>query len=254
MKVIYRAATLIIACILLLSFISAAFAEVNWKLVVKVKGTVENKKLNDDKWKPIFSSRPLSNDDLARALDQSEGKILLEGGNVVRFFENSIVEIAKVEANETSKLTQVKQTIGKIYCHVERIAGKKQRFEVHTPTAVLAVRGSDFVSLVLADGTTTCWPVIDPLEVTAAGKTIIINPGSSVTVTPDGIQTPQQDNSYGDFPPPADNAPQGQGAQGGIPSADQQLPPPPGGYNPQVLPSPGCDPPPHGTIQSPCGP
>lgn len=174
----------LVVVFLLSAFCCAVFAEATFKILVRVKGKVETKKAADSDWKQIFSQRQVGDDDEARTLEASEGKILLPGGNIVRMYDNTSVQIGKIETGDTSISSQVKQNAGKILVEVKRTAGEKQKFEVQTPTAVLAVRGPVFYSDVAGDGTTSAKAIIDPLEVTAQGKTVICEPGFMTVIKP----------------------------------------------------------------------
>lgn len=226
---------LLLIAFLLTAFCYTVFAQASFKILVKVKGKVECKKGSEDKWKQIFSQRPVADNDEARTLESSEGKLLLPGGNVVRMYENTSVQIGKIEMGDASISSQVKQNAGKVLVEVKRATGKKQKFEVQTPTAVLAVRGSVFYSEVGVDGGTKAKAIIDPLEVTAQGKTVICQPGFVTTVQP-GMQ-PINPFVDPNFAPPGGIPPEySPGNTGGTT--------PPGGQGPSQPPvvNPGAEP------------
>ncbi|MBI2251413.1 MAG: FecR domain-containing protein [Armatimonadetes bacterium] len=179
--------------IAILSFKGSAYSQESaggWKIVVKSKGIVESKKFQENEWKEIFSSRPLKAEDFARTLKNSEAKILIQGGHVIRLYENTQIQLAKLDEKASAKGFKFIQNIGKIWTHVEKLFGKDEYFEVQTPTAVLAVRGTDFYSQVEADGTTKVGVGSGQIEVSAAGITLIIPAGQTTTITPNNPPAP----------------------------------------------------------------
>lgn len=232
--------TCLLAAFMVFAFCYAVFAQANIKILVKIKGKVESKKIADNQWKRIFSQRQVGDDDEARTLEASEGKILLPGGNVVRMYDNTSVKIGKIEMADTSIFSQVKQSAGKILVEVKRGTGKKQKFEVQTPTAVLAVRGSVFYSDVAGDGTTSAKAIIDPLEVTAQGKTVICEPGLMTVVKPG--MTPINPFANPNFNPPGGIPPEY--SQGNAAGTNPAGAAPPSGQGPSQPPiyNPGASP------------
>ncbi|MFP4498582.1 MAG: FecR domain-containing protein [Vulcanimicrobiota bacterium] len=132
-------------CLFLVLTINTLQAKVSdWKLVVKVKGTVESKFELADRWKLIWQSRKLTNGDLARTGKDSRAKIRLADQSVVTLGQNTQVEMSQFEVKEKNTLTKIKLFYGKVRSTVGKMAGKKTEFEVETPNALLAARGTEF--------------------------------------------------------------------------------------------------------------
>lgn len=212
-----------------------------WKLAIRVKGNVESLKAGEKEWKPIFQSRKLHDNDSIRTKANSEGKILLENGSAAVLMQNTQIQIQKLELTEKKQTTYFQQTIGKIKVHVEKIIGKEQVFEVKTPSAVLAVRGTDFTSDVAEDGTTEVEVEDGTVWVTAMDVTVELWPGMKTTITPG--QPPQAPVNVPEYTQPNTSAnPGNDGTQNNPDLPPVYIPQPPGpgpGPGPEPGPGPG---------------
>jgi len=131
---------------IILILAGSAFSESeDWKLVVKVDGTVQSRKENQDKWSTIWQSRMLKNGDYAQTLNKSRANIRFADQTVITVGENSVVEMSQFKMDKTSRTGTIKLITGKIRTTVGKFfAGDKTDIKVETPTAVLAARGTDF--------------------------------------------------------------------------------------------------------------
>ncbi|MBI5187892.1 MAG: FecR domain-containing protein, partial [Nitrospirae bacterium] len=89
--------------------------------------------------------------DIIRAKSRSRAEITFINDNILRVAENTRVEISEYMFEEEKSSGVLKLSRGKVQAIVpEKIAkriatfGEANRFEVHTPTAVAGVRGTDF--------------------------------------------------------------------------------------------------------------
>lgn len=166
-----------IVIILLVTFIIAVFsaaycARDNWKLVVRVKGTVENQYAGSSKWHLIWQSRKLQDGDKARTQENSRAKIRLADQSVITLGENTEVEMSEFHVKEQSRVAKIKLFLGRIRTRVGRFTGKESKFEVKTPNAVLAARGTDFTTeyVTRSPGKTNVIVFSDSVDVLVNGK------------------------------------------------------------------------------------
>jgi hypothetical protein len=88
--------------------------------------------------------------DTLRTKSQSKAEVTFNDGNVLRLAERTAMVISEYMVDQESTSGTLKLSRGKIQNIVKvtggRIFGrdKKDRFEVHTPTAIVGVRGTDF--------------------------------------------------------------------------------------------------------------
>ena len=92
--------------------------------------------------------------DIIRAKSGSKAEITFKDGNIVRVAPNTRVEISEYMFDEAKGKGILKLSRGKVQAIIQekiakRIAtfGEANRFEIHTPTAILGVRGTNFVVL-----------------------------------------------------------------------------------------------------------
>ncbi|MCL5773378.1 MAG: FecR family protein [Firmicutes bacterium] len=168
----------------------------NWKLVVKLTGTVESQKADQTSWVGIWRSRMLEDGDKARTLDKSLANIRLADQSIIKMGPNTVVEMAKFQLTEQSRLAQLKMDAGVIRVKVGKFSGKESKFEVKTPNAVLAARGTDFyvkqekVTKQGPGGNTNIIVFSGVLDVNNGRTSITLLAGNTCTVTPGGVLIP----------------------------------------------------------------
>ena len=121
------------------------------------------------------------------------------GYAVVTFFDGSTVEIEpgttitfiQATAAASGAITiQLEQAIGRTWASVQRLARADSKFELRTPATTATVRGTGFVTDVLASGATTVTTTDGIVEVSAEGTTVVVPAGSLATVQPSAAPSP----------------------------------------------------------------
>ena len=117
---------------------------------------------------------------------------------VVTFFDGSTLEIepaTTVQIEDASSAASgaisisIGQSIGRTWASVQKLTRADSKFEIRTPTAVAAVRGTGFFTDVLADGTTTFQIADGNVQVTAQGQSVTVGAGQTTTVPPNSPPT-----------------------------------------------------------------
>ena len=112
---------------------------------------------------------------------------------VVTFFDGSTLEIepaTTVQVEEASSAAsgaiaiRIAQTLGRTWASVQKLTRADSKFEMRTPTAVAAVRGTGFITEVLADGTSTFQVADGNVQVTAQGQSVNVGAGQTTTAPP----------------------------------------------------------------------
>lgn len=116
----------------------------SWKVVIKVKGNVESLKQNQTNWEKIWQSRMLQDGDKARTGQDSQAKIKFSDGSLALIGSNTTVEISQFNITDNSRISKLKLDFGKIRAFVSKFLGQDSTFEITTPNAVLAARGTEF--------------------------------------------------------------------------------------------------------------
>ncbi|OGS51573.1 MAG: hypothetical protein A3J79_13480 [Elusimicrobia bacterium RIFOXYB2_FULL_62_6] len=159
------------------------------------RGQVEIKKAGSDVWeRPGETRMQLSSGDEVKTARASTAEIMLDDGSKMKLAPLSAVKMTA----ETKEAVSVGLYVGRLRSWVKKFSRK---FEVRTPSAVCAVRGTDFMVGADANGNTNV-EVYDGSVLTgdAAGNSSLLNPGQSVNVPNGGNVGDPQNNSN----PPSD--------------------------------------------------
>ncbi|HEV8671556.1 MAG TPA: FecR family protein [Candidatus Limnocylindria bacterium] len=117
---------------------------------------------------------------------------------IVTFFDGSTLEIepaTTVQIEESSSTgagaisIRIAQTIGRTWASVRKLTRADSKFEIRTPALTAGVRGTGFITEVLADGATTVQTTDGTVQVTAQGQTVLVGAGQSTTAQPNGAPT-----------------------------------------------------------------
>ncbi|MCD4782995.1 MAG: FecR family protein [Candidatus Eremiobacteraeota bacterium] len=191
-----KIAMFLFICIIVAT-ISAWAVSPEWKLVIAVKGIVQSQFTGSSKWVRIWQSRMLKDGDKARTKADSRAKIRLADNSVVTVGASSEVEVSQFKLKKQSRVVKIKLFFGKIRNKVGRFTGKESKYEVQTPNAVMAARGTDFYVEYDNDradeseeeigGFTRLMVFSDNVEITAGGVTRNISAGNSAIIGPSGI-------------------------------------------------------------------
>lgn len=98
---------------------------------------------------PAHTGDEVFEKDIIRAKSSSKAEIVFTDGNVLRLAQNTRVEVSEFISTTERKSTILKLFRGKIQNKVKKFMGRifgknEDRFEVHTPTSVCGVRGTNF--------------------------------------------------------------------------------------------------------------
>jgi hypothetical protein len=130
-----------------------------------------------------------------------DGDVLIDGDRVrtgsdghalLTFFDASTIEvepstqIAVQSAKPAGAAIDIRltQTIGRTWSSVQHFTDPASRYEIHTPAAVAAVRGTGLDVTVLPEGTTTVRVTDGSVLVTAQGQSVLLDPGQQNTTAP----------------------------------------------------------------------
>jgi hypothetical protein len=131
---------------------------------------------------PVQPQVPVLFNDSVQTESNSRTKALFVDDTLLTVGENTRITIDEYVFNphEDQRSVIVKMLQGHIRALVgKHFAGAGSRFEIHTPTAVAAARGTYFIVWIENDGTTGMANIGEKGDVafTAAGRTVIVKPG-----------------------------------------------------------------------------
>jgi len=121
--------------------------------LTELSGVVEIQKIGDSEWYPAMLNMPLEEGDRIRTGKDSSAEITFDNGQVVKIEDDSDLTLSSVLFSEDREEIKLKALVGKILANVKKALGKKSKLELHTPTAVIAVRGTEYVAEVKEDVT-----------------------------------------------------------------------------------------------------
>lgn len=141
------------------------------------------------KWEPATDGMSLPQGSGLKTDKSGRASVVFFEGSVSRLDTNTVVavnETGKLENGEGSSAIGMFQTLGRTWHRVKKLVGVNSRYQVKTPTAAAAVRGTTFRVDVLRDGTTTYFVFEGTLDITtSSGRKIVLEAGTKVTIPPD---------------------------------------------------------------------
>jgi hypothetical protein len=136
----------------LMTFACVAHAQVVGK-VEKIEGAPEVLRSGTSQWVPIGPTEPVSVGDQLRTREGSKIAIRLNDDSVLTLAEKTVMAIDEQTLKPSGQNTSVfSLLLGKLRAVVaDQYKKPGSRFEVHTPTAVAGVRGTEFVAETTGD-------------------------------------------------------------------------------------------------------
>ncbi|MDO8734739.1 MAG: FecR domain-containing protein [Elusimicrobiota bacterium] len=108
----------------------------------EIKGTVEILKDGETEWVPAVSEMPVQLKDRLKAAENSSCNLELDDGSVIFIGENTEASVEMLELTAESHNSKISLWFGKIIANISK--SKNTKMEVHSPTAIVAVRGTEF--------------------------------------------------------------------------------------------------------------
>ena len=146
-------------------------------------GEVQVKTADAANWVGGVVGAVLKDDDAVKTGAEGEASITFFDGSVIELRANTQIEISELKQGKTKSI-KLKQEIGETWSKVEKLTDMALRYEIETPVAVAAVRGSEMIVTVATDGTTTVQNLEGQISVTAQGVEVEIPVGQTSTVEP----------------------------------------------------------------------
>ncbi|MFH1369528.1 MAG: FecR family protein [Elusimicrobiota bacterium] len=110
--------------------------------VNNAKGTVEILKTGDTEWEKILEGIQIEENDRIRTGPRSSCEIEMDDGSMIHIAANSQTSLQKLQLKEDEHTSSFQLFFGKMIASISKL--KKTKMEVHTPTTICAVRGTEF--------------------------------------------------------------------------------------------------------------
>ena len=131
--------TVLIAVTTVCSVVFSVRAESVAKLT-SIEGVVQVMKKGAQDWRSAKPGMPLEVGDQLYTREESFAEIKYSIGTVLRMDEKTKITID----SSTEKTVKTKSAIGSVWVNMKKLISKGRQFEVSTPTAVAAIRGTVF--------------------------------------------------------------------------------------------------------------
>ncbi|MCX5792699.1 MAG: FecR domain-containing protein [Elusimicrobia bacterium] len=189
MKTIKKFAALFAVMLALNGFAGAQDApagkadEGNWDArVYNIRGKVYLKQSGEgSKWTALARGVPLEDGDTVKTGNKSKADISLDGRGIIALSPSSVFEMKTLRHKSSSFILRAGRFVAKVTGLKERL----EAMELRTPTAVAAVRGTEFAMNYAADSEETAVTIFDEGQVLVTSLDGAGNPvGNSVMLTP----------------------------------------------------------------------
>jgi len=160
--------------------------------LVDVSGVVEVLPAGSDAWQLAAPGTHVTTGDHIRTGASSAVTLVFFDGSATNLAADTKLTMSQLSGRRDgrSKVIVLHQWMGRTYNRVQRLLDAASRFEIETPTAVTAVRGTAFTVEVAPDGATQVMVEKGLVEVTAQETTVGVQPGQATTVQPDSTPAP----------------------------------------------------------------
>lgn len=155
-------------------------------LVTFIKGVVSIKLAEAEDWKRLQLNDKITQGNWIRTGDQGTIEISFQNHFSVLLRPNTLIEItAAREKSAIYLMYKLFLDIGKAISKIKQSTGKETRFEIKTPSAVAAARGTEFRTGVDSDVTTRLEVLAGTVDVQAAKQKVAIQAGQGTVVKKD---------------------------------------------------------------------
>lgn len=180
---------LVCAGALLLSWIGGTATQA--ATLAQVTGLVEIMPAGSDTWRPASVGGLVREGDRVHTHPLSAATLVFFNKSTTDLAADTEIAVTQMSSQRGGDpVVVLYQSLGQTYNQVQRLPDNASRFEIETPTAVVAVHGTEFVLTVEADGTTYVAVVEGVVNVTAQGTTVAVRAGQETTVQAKQSPTP----------------------------------------------------------------
>jgi hypothetical protein len=116
------------------------------------EGEVTIRHLNEARWVPVRFKMDVLKGDQIKTAAESRCEVKLNDGSILRIGENSVFDFAESNLSKSTRQVDASLKRGRIWANVAKVFGGGHKFEVKSPTAVCAIRGT--IYRMEADSTT----------------------------------------------------------------------------------------------------
>lgn len=177
--------TIIFSALMALAALPAAAAQT--ACVYDLAGAAEMQKAGGGQWLPARKGMPLEQGDRLRTGEEAWCEILFKDGTFIKMDAGSETAAETLLATEQERVFSFSFLKGKALWMAAKIKGKASKFAIRTPSAVCAVRGTDFSIIVSSSGETSVGLYQGEVAVSNATGEKILPAGGEASAAPGQI-------------------------------------------------------------------
>ncbi|MBN1383791.1 MAG: FecR domain-containing protein [Elusimicrobia bacterium] len=117
-------------------------AETYYGEIGEVKGTVEILQDGEEEWIPAVGEMPVQLKDRVKTAEKSSCNLELDDGSLIYIGENTETSVEILDITGKKHESKISLWFGKLIANIKK--SKQTKMSVHTPTAICAVRGTEF--------------------------------------------------------------------------------------------------------------
>jgi RNA polymerase sigma factor (sigma-70 family) len=155
--------------------------------LVQVSGAVEVLPVGGEVWRLSSVGDRIETGDRIRTGRFSAATLAFFDGSTTDLGANTEATVAQMSSRRDGggKVIALHQWMGRIYNRVNHLSDADSHFRVETPTAVTAVRGTEFAVAIESDGATSVVVIKGVVNVMARETTVVVLAGQETKVLPE---------------------------------------------------------------------
>ncbi|MDZ7343770.1 MAG: FecR family protein [candidate division KSB1 bacterium] len=119
---------------------TSAIGKINF--ILGREGEVTIHRANDATWISAKLKMPVAQGDQIKTAAESRCEVKLNDGSIIRIGENSLFDFEHANLSKGAKQIDASLKRGRFWANVIKLLGGQDKFEVKSPTAVCAIRGT----------------------------------------------------------------------------------------------------------------
>jgi hypothetical protein len=203
-----KAAVLLVGALALLLFIGASmiqslFVIQRFAAVREVSGKVEVKAAGEEAFGPLGDARHVRAGDVVRTAEDGGVTLNWVDGSRIRLGPNTEMTVLQCQIDKTKQAQSYlfKLDVGQVWVRVLQTLGRQSKFEIQTPTATAAVRGTVFSVEVDDAGATTVSVLKGEVALEGAGSNLSVRERQEAAVSvsetrPTRPMTPERETEW----------------------------------------------------------
>lgn len=185
-------ASVLVSSVTLLLTAAASTATERWLEVRRLSGNVMTQ-VNQPQPAQI-GDRLIARDHGITTENRSSANLAIDLGiGFLAVAQNTQMSVQRLEIlGDGSRVTVLEVPRGQVRIQARRFTHRQSRLELHTPSGIAAVRGTEFGVAVSADGKTSVATLTGQVEAIAQSVTVLVNANQVSIIRPGEVPTPPQ--------------------------------------------------------------